>query len=67
MADEGKSKTPRAPNCLKCAHYKVSWDPFLPHACEIFEIKSRLIPSIEVYNTTGGNCPSFKARPARPR
>jgi len=50
---------PGLPNCLKCAYYKVSWDPARPHACEVFEIKSRLMPSVEVFNNAGGNCPSY--------
>jgi len=33
-----------------------------PHACEIFEIKSRLLPSVEVFNAAGGNCPSFQIK-----
>jgi len=44
---------------MKCTHYRVSWDPFLPHVCEIFEIKSRLMPSVEVLRAVGKNCPSF--------
>lgn len=49
---------------MRCVHYKVSWDPARPHACDVFEIKSRLMPAIEVYNNAGGNCPSFAPREA---
>jgi len=54
-----RGEKPSQPTCIKCVHYKVSWDPQHPHACEVFEIKSRLMPSFEVYSSAGGNCPSF--------
>jgi len=50
---------PQLPNCLKCVYYKVSWDPMLPHSCAIFSIKTHLIPSLEVFRSAGGNCPTF--------
>jgi hypothetical protein len=48
------------PNCLKCHHFRVSWDPRFPRACRVFEIKSRELPSLEVYKATGTHCPSFQ-------
>jgi hypothetical protein len=59
---ETNPKPPRPPNCLKCAYFKVSWDPALPNACEIFSIKSRLMPSLEVFRSAGSNCPSFRLK-----
>jgi hypothetical protein len=56
-------KTPgRPPNCLKCAHFKVSWDTDFPRSCEIFGIKCRNLPSMEVFRAAGGNCPSFRLK-----
>jgi hypothetical protein len=55
-------KPSHLPNCLKCAYYKVSWDPALPHSCEIFSIKSRLMPSLEVFRSAGSNCPTFRLK-----
>jgi len=49
-------------NCLKCVHYKVSWDPSFPHSCTVFGIKSRYMPALEVFRTTGNNCPSFREK-----
>jgi len=57
-----RGQRPKSPNCMKCVHYKVSWDPLLPNACEVFEIKSRLMPSVEVFRIVGENCPSFMPR-----
>ena len=52
----------RAPNCLKCMFFKVTWDAQFPRACEIFSIKTVQLPSYEVYRATGRNCPSFKLK-----
>jgi hypothetical protein len=53
----------RPPNCLRCRHFHVSWDPQFPRACRVFEIKSRELPSLEVYRATGTHCPSFELSP----
>jgi len=52
----------RPPNCLKCVHFKVSWDPDFPRACELFSIKCAGMPSQEVFRATGSNCPSFRQK-----
>jgi hypothetical protein len=59
--DEADQK-PRSPNCLKCAHFKVSWDPNFPYSCTIFGIKTRLMPALEVFRSAGNACLSFCAR-----
>jgi hypothetical protein len=61
MASETGQK-PQSINCLKCSYYKVSWDPQMPHSCDIFSIKSRLMPSLEVFRSAGSNCPSFRLK-----
>jgi hypothetical protein len=50
------------PNCLKCAFFKITWDPSFPRACEVFGIKSANIPSAEVFAATGRHCPAFKLK-----
>jgi hypothetical protein len=50
----------QAPNCLKCRHFHVSWDPKFPRACSVFEIKSKRLPSHVVYEATGRHCPAFE-------
>lgn len=54
---------PRAPNCLQCVHFHVTWDPSFPRSCDLFGIKSRQMPSAEVYAATGLHCPSFELKP----
>ena len=55
--------TPKyAPNCLKCRFFKVTWQPAYPRACSVFGIKCITLPSIEVRQSTGKNCPAFKLK-----
>ncbi|AEJ20663.1 hypothetical protein Spica_2562 [Gracilinema caldarium DSM 7334] len=49
----------RAPDCLKCVYFRVSWDPAFPRLCTVFGIKTKHLPSIEVFQATGHHCPSF--------
>jgi len=49
-------------NCYKCIYYKVSWDKNFPHVCQIFDIKSRMLPYISVFQNTSRSCPAFKKR-----
>lgn len=58
----------RAPNCLACRHFIVTWEPAYPRGCEVFGIKSRNLPSAEVFAATGLHCPAFEAiEPKEPR
>jgi hypothetical protein len=53
----------KAPNCLTCTHFKVSWDPAYPRSCTVFGIKTRNMPSAEVFAATGIHCPSYERKP----
>jgi hypothetical protein len=59
MADDEGKIPARAPNCLKCAHFKVTWDPRFPRSCGIFGFKCQDMPSYRVFESTGVHCPSF--------
>jgi len=52
----------RAPDCLSCTHFHVTWDPAYPRACDEFDIKSRNLPSVEVFRATGLHCPSYERK-----
>lgn len=62
MADTPGSAADRAPDCLKCVHFHVTWDPRFPRSCEVFGIKSARMPSIEVFHATGNHCPAFERK-----
>ena len=53
---------PRPPNCLKCAYFRVTWEPDFPRSCELFSIKCRGLPSHEVFRAAGANCPLFRLK-----
>ncbi|MDR2534950.1 MAG: hypothetical protein LBD29_02820 [Treponema sp.] len=53
---------PRAPDCIKCLHFRVTWEPAYPRSCSLFGIKTRNLPSIEVFRATGRHCPSFEVK-----
>jgi hypothetical protein len=52
----------RAPDCLRCEHFFVTWDPNFPRGCRVFGIKSRELPSWAVHRNTGRHCPAFKEK-----
>ena len=56
------NNTTKLPNCLKCAHFKVTWDLVFPRSCELFSIKCVNLPSAEVYRAQGAHCPSFRQK-----
>ncbi|MDR0496869.1 MAG: hypothetical protein LBH42_04575 [Treponema sp.] len=49
----------RAPDCLKCRHFKITWEPDFPRSCQVFGFKSKNLPSMEVFISTGKHCFSF--------
>jgi len=28
----------KPPNCIKCAHFRITWDTMFPRACDLFSI-----------------------------
>jgi len=50
----------RAPDCLRCRYFKITWEPSFPHACLLFGVKTRSQPSTEVFLSTGKHCFSFQ-------
>jgi hypothetical protein len=50
------------PNCLKCAHFAVTWDASFPRSCTLFGFKTRTLPSVEVRKSTGNPCPAYNEK-----
>ena len=57
----------KAPNCLECSHFLVTWEPDFPRGCKVFGIKTPNMPSAEVFAATGTHCPAFERIERRPR
>ena len=55
----------KAPDCLRCRHFKVTWEPAFPRSCLLFGIKCRNLPAMEVFLSTGKHCFAFEAREER--
>jgi len=52
-----------APNCLKCIHFRITWEPNHPRACVLYGVKGPDLPSREVFAATGRHCFSFELKP----
>jgi hypothetical protein len=52
----------RDPDCLRCAHYRVTWDPFAPRGCEALGFKSRELPAAVVRRNSGLRCQAYRRR-----
>lgn len=53
----------RDPNCLKCLHFRITWDAAFPRSCLVFGVKTQRMPSMEVFLATGKHCPAFELKP----
>ena len=54
------------PDCWKCQHFAVSWDPKLPYLCRLIGFKSKGLPALEVMRIDGKPCEGFAAKPTAP-
>lgn len=55
------------PNCFKCKHYFVSWDPKMPRGCRLYDIKSSFWPSQIVKEASGAECPDWEEKKGPPK
>ncbi len=49
-------------NCRQCKHFYVTWDPKNPMGCRMFGFKSKQLPSIIVYRSSGARCDGFEPK-----
>lgn len=49
-------------NCLKCRYFHITWDKYNPKGCKYFGFKTRAIPSLIVYRSSGKRCEAFKPK-----
>jgi len=55
-------ETARTPACLKCAHYRITWDAQAPYGCNAHGFKSNRNPALVVYESSGSHCLLFESR-----
>lgn len=62
FGDDNQKRGPLDPDCLKCEHYTVTWDPRWPHACNAMGFRSQVLPSKEVRIADGQSCLAFTSK-----
>jgi hypothetical protein len=46
-------------NCYACGHFYITYNPRFPYGCHAAGFKSRLMPSQEMFNSSGIECQLF--------
>lgn len=46
-------------NCRKCKYFYVTWDQNNPYGCKYFGFKTKTLPSVYVYKSSGEPCKAF--------
>ncbi|MBA3010214.1 MAG: uracil-DNA glycosylase [Desulfobacula sp.] len=52
-------------NCFKCKFFYVTWEPQHPNGCKAMGFKSKLLPSITVFQSSGKPCQLFSEKRTR--
>ncbi|KAA0258494.1 uracil-DNA glycosylase [Deferribacter autotrophicus] len=52
-------KSDKRVNCHKCKGFYITWDKNFPYGCRILGFKSKYLPSVEVYRSSGVKCMYF--------
>jgi hypothetical protein len=50
------------PDCMKCRHFRITWDSSMPYSCQAFGFKCRETPCLQVLRTSGEVCRAFSAK-----
>ncbi len=53
---------PKRVDCFKCRHLSITYQPEWPYACALFNMRTRMLPSIEVHKNSGSPCQGFAAK-----
>lgn len=61
----GMSHLGRKVNCLHCKHYFVTWDYANPKGCRAFGFKSKSMPSLVAFQSSGYPCLRFEPKDKR--
>ena len=57
------------PECVKCMHYYVTYDPAKPYGCRAMGFKGKIMPSLMVFQASGQACLAFEEKrnvPSKP-
>ncbi|MFC4321840.1 uracil-DNA glycosylase [Litchfieldia salsa] len=51
-------------NCFTCQHFYTTWEPQYPKGCKAFNFKTKSMPSLTVYQSSGNHCMKFSQKQA---
>jgi hypothetical protein len=58
---------PDRPDCARCAHFFVTWEPEHPQGCRAYGFRAKSEPSAVVLRESGQACQLFEQKaPPRP-
>lgn len=49
----------KAPKCIKCQYYYITWDKTFPYGCKAMGFKSYKTPAAVVKESSGQECLAF--------
>ncbi len=49
-------------NCRNCKFHYITWEKNMPYGCKSFGFKSRQMPSIVVFQSSGKDCQAFEKK-----
>ncbi len=49
-------------NCLKCVFFYITWDEKHPNGCKAMGFKTKQLPSMTVFQSSGKPCELFKKK-----
>jgi hypothetical protein len=49
-------------NCFRCKFFYVTWDPDHPNGCRAMGFKTRQLPSMVVFQSSGEPCRMFEKK-----
>lgn len=55
------------PDCWRCRHFAISWQPARPYLCRLIGFKSKMLPCLEVVRADGRPCHGYSPKPLAAR
>jgi len=50
------------PDCFRCRHLRITYEPAHPYACAAMGFKSKIIPYLEAFRASGIPCQMFQEK-----
>ncbi|TYS76222.1 uracil-DNA glycosylase [Rossellomorea aquimaris] len=49
-------------NCFQCQYFYTTWEQYHPRGCKGYGFKTRAMPSLVVFQSSGSPCMKFKPK-----